>query len=71
LENKLVGSEQQGGNNEQTCIFGYDGGCRGGRYHEDGLCGDRNAIRPNRCANLANPATLGTATRSPLSGFSS
>src|SRR5882757_10775234 len=41
-----------------------------GRDHESGLCGERNAIWPNGCANLANPATLGTATRGPLSGFS-
>jgi hypothetical protein len=36
-----------GGNNEQTHIFGDNDGCRDGRDHESGLCGDRNAVRPN------------------------
>jgi len=44
-------------------------GCNG-RDHDSGLCGDRSAIGPNGRPNLANPATLGTATRGPLSGFS-
>ena len=56
--------------NEQTCIFGDNGGCRSGCDYESGLCGNRNAIRSNGRSNPANTAALGTATRGPISGFS-
>ena len=50
---------------------GRGGAGRNGRDHESGLCGDRNAIRPNGRSNPVNrAAALGAATREPLSGFS-
>ena len=45
---------------------------RFGRDHESGLRGDRDAVRPNRRSDHLNrAAAVGTASRKPLSGFSS
>src|SRR4051794_8093498 len=56
--------------NEQTRIFGDNGGCRG-REHKSGLRGPRRATRPDRRANngIAAPAAR-SAFRRPLSGRS-
>ena len=56
--------------NEQTRIFGDNGGSRG-REHKSGLSGFRRTARPDRRANngIAAPAAR-TAFRRPLSGRS-
>ena len=57
----------------RNLIKGRGGAGRNSRDHDSGLRADgRHAIRPNGRPNLQyRSAALGTATREPLSGFSS
>src|SRR5262249_15374580 len=61
--------KRQGGDHEQTGIFDDHGGCCDGCSHASGVCGYRNAVRPNGRSTQGDAAVaFGAAARFGLSG---